>query len=267
MNRPQVFRQDSDRNSQAAKGAKMIRPERNILTRSKLRDVILLFCFASSLIYGVSNIGTIVGLTMLVAGCFLHIVAKGILIRNVVLTNRGLYGIVRHPYYLANYLIDTSLCVLSGNPYLLLIYPFLFFWAYGPTLRNEEKLLNEKHGTAFLNDSFIIPQVFPDPGSLGSLRRLFESFSLKRITAKECSRVARFSSMGFAIILIHELKPEGLRGLNHLLIPTMHDYDEFVFMLVAAILLLLSLVFIKRAGNNRVETDYRDPIRQDQGGG
>ena len=118
----------------------------------------------------------------------------------------------------------------------------------------------------FLNDSFVIPQVFPDTGSLGSLRRLFEGFSLKRITAKECSRVARFSSMGFAIILIHELKPEGLSGLKHMLIPTRHDYDEFVFMLVAAILLLLSLVFIKRAGNNRVETDYRDPIRQDQRG-
>jgi hypothetical protein len=241
----------------------MVRPERNFLTRSKLRDVILLLCFASSLIFGVGNLGTIVGLTMLVAGCFLHLVAKGILIRNVVLTNRGVYGVVRHPYYLANYLIDTSFCVLSGNPYLLLIYPFLFFWAYGPTLRNEEKLLSERYGNAFLDDSSAVPQVFPDSGSLGGLRKLFEGFSLKRITAKECSRVARFSAVGFVITLIHELKPEGLSGLKHLLIPTRHDYDEFVFMVAVAILLLLSLVFIKRAGNNLVETGYRDPIRQD----
>jgi hypothetical protein len=201
----------------------MITPEKSTLNRSKLRDVVLLCCFVSALFCSVNNTNIIIGFTMLVLGCSLHVVAKGILVRNVALTNRGLYGIVRHPYYFANYLIDSSFCILSGNQYLLLIYPFLFFWAYGPTLRNEEKLLNEKHGAAFLNDSFIIPQVFPDPDSLGSLRRLFESFSLKRITARECSRVARFSSMGFAIILIHELKPEGLSGLAHLLIPTRHD--------------------------------------------
>jgi protein-S-isoprenylcysteine O-methyltransferase Ste14 len=236
---------------------KMVRPERSILNRSKLRDIILLCCFASTLIYSVNNTGIIIGFVMLVLGCFLHIVAKGILVRNIVFTNRGLYRIVRHPYYFANYLIDSGFCVLSGNPYLLLVYPFLFFWAYGPTLRNEEKLLNEKHGATFLNDSFIIPQVFPDSSSLRGLKRLFESFSLKRITTKECSRVARFSSLGFAIILIHELKPEGLGGLTHLLIPTKYDFDEFVFMLVATMLFIFSLVFEKAANSDHGGTDRR----------
>lgn len=240
----------------------MVKSEKHILTRSKLRDVVLLCCFASALIYGVSNTGIILGFTMLVSGCFLHMVAKGILIRNVVLSNRGVYGIIRHPYYLANYLIDTSFCILSDNPYLLLVYPFLFFWAYGPTLRNEEKLLNEKHGDLFLNDSFTIPQVFPDRVSLGGLKKLFEGFSLKRITAKECSRVARFSSMGFAITLIHELKPEGLSGLKHLLVPTKHDYDEFVFMVAATTLLLFSLIFIKAAGRRQFPSSDRDNLWQ-----
>jgi hypothetical protein len=225
----------------------MVGLERRILDRSRLRDVVFLCCFASTLIYGVDNAGIIIGFGMLVVGCFLHMVAKGILVRNIVLTNRGLYRIVRHPYYFANYLIDSGFCVLSGNPYLLLVYPFLFFWAYGPTLRSEEKLLNEKHGPTFLNNSFIVPQVFPDSGSLGGLKKLCEGFSLKRISAKECSRVARFSSMGLTIILFHELKPEGLSGLAHLLVPTRHDYDEFVFMLVATTLFLFSLVFVKVA--------------------
>jgi hypothetical protein len=233
----------------------MVRPEKSILNRSRLRDVILFCCFASTLCCSVNNTDIVIGFTMLVFGCFLHMVAKGILVRNVVFTNWGLYGIVRHPYYFANYLIDSSFCILSGNHYLLLAYPFLFFWAYGPTLRDEEKLLNERHGDAFLNNSFIIPQVFPDAGSLKGLKKLFESFSLKRITAKECSRVARFSSMGFAIIFIHELKPEGLSGLTHLLIPTKHDYDEFVFMLVAITLFLCSLAFVKVSNSDHGETD------------
>jgi hypothetical protein len=241
----------------------MDKSERTMLTRSKLRDVVLLCCFASALMYGVNNLSIIIGFTLLTAGCFLHMAAKGILIRNVVLSNRGVYGIIRHPYYLANYLIDTSFCILSGNPYLLLAYPFLFFWAYGPTLRNEEKLLNEKHGDSFLNDSFTIPQVFPDRVSLGGLKKLFEGFSLKRITAKECSRVARFSSMGFAITLIHELKPEGLSGLKHLLVPTRHDYDEFVFMVIATALLFFSLIFIKAAGRRQLLSSDRDNLRQD----
>lgn len=225
----------------------MVRHGRNVLNRSKLRDVVLLCCFVSALMYGVSNTCIVIGFTMLAAGCFLHVVAKGTLIRNVVLSNRGLYGVVRHPYYLANYLIDSSFCVLSGNLYLPLVYPFLFFWAYGPTLRNEEGLLNEKHGAAFLDDSFMIPQVFPDTGSFSGLNKLFEGFSLKRITAKECSRVAKFFSIGFAITLIHELKPGGLSGLKHLLIPTKHDYDEFILMLVTTALFLVSLVFVKAA--------------------
>ncbi|OPY69506.1 MAG: hypothetical protein A4E62_01805 [Syntrophorhabdus sp. PtaU1.Bin002] len=235
----------------------MFRRKRNVLNRSKLRDVVLLSCFASALVYGVSSISITVGFVMLVSGCFLHVVAKGILIRNIVLCNRGLYKVVRHPYYLANYLIDSSFCVLSGNPYLLLVYPFLFFWAYGPTLRTEEGLLNERYGAAFLNDSFMIPQVFPDVASVKGLRKLFDGFSLKRITAKECSRVARFASMGFAITLIHELKREGLSGLKHLLIPTRHDYDEFIFVLVTITLLFLGLVFAQVANNNSAGTVRR----------
>ena len=53
---------------------------------------------------------------------------------------------VRHPYYLSNFAIDYSFCVLSGNPYLLLIYPFLFFWSYQPTMSEEEHFLHSIHG-------------------------------------------------------------------------------------------------------------------------
>jgi hypothetical protein len=203
---------------------------------------VLLCCFISAFFFRLSSTNIIVGFSLLAIGCFLHIVAKGILIRNVVLCNEGIYGIVRHPYYLANYVIDTSFCVLSANLYLLLLYPFLFFWAYGPTLRKEEEYLATQHGDAFMKDSFEIPQVFPDSGSLVGLRRIFESFSVKRVTVKEYSRIAQFLSMSFAILLVHELKSGGLEGLRHLLLPTKHDYDEFVVLLLAGTLLAISLI-------------------------
>ena len=159
---------------------------------------------------------------------------------------------IRHPYYLANYLIDSSFCVLSGNPYLVVAYPFLFFWSYGPTLRKEEKFLASKYGDEFLNDCFNIPQLFPDKSSLERCRALFEGFSLKRITLKEYARIARFCSSGFAIMLIHAANLHELRYLLH---PTRNAYDGFSFMLLAATFFFLSLIFMLMDRNNRGERE------------
>lgn len=218
-----------------------MKTEKNLLTRSNVRDVVVVCSFASSVIYSHSIATVAIGFGLLAIGCFLHIVAKGALIRNVVLCDRGIYGVVRHPYYLANYLIDSSLCVLSGNLYLVATYPFLFFWSYGPTLRKEESFLASKYGNAFQDDSSNIPQVFPDRDSLKGWRGLFEGFSIRRITLKECSRVTRFCSLGFAIMLIHAVNLRELAPLFH---PTRNDYDGFSFMLLAAIFFFLSLVFM-----------------------
>src|SRR5271157_1701752 len=225
-----------------------MKSEKNLLTRSNVRDVVVVCSFASSAIYSHSIATVAIGFGLLAIGCFLHIVAKGALIRNVVLCDRGIYGVVRHPYYLANYLIDSSLCVLSGNLYLVAAYPFLFFWSYGPTLRKEESFLASKYGNAFQDDSFNIPQVFPDRDSLKGWRGLFEGFSIRRISLKERARIARFCSLGFAIMLIHAVNLRELAPLFH---PTRNDYAGFSFMLLAAIFFFLSFVFMLMDRNNR----------------
>jgi hypothetical protein len=225
-------------------GAPM-RNEKNLLTRSNLRDLIILCCLVSSALCGHSVATVVIGFSLLAIGCFLHIVAKGILVRNVVLCNRGIYAVVRHPYCLANHLVDSSLCGLSGNLYLVAATPFLFFWSYGPTLRKEEQFLASKYGDAFLNDSCNIPQVFPDKASLKGWRGFFEGFSIRRITLKECSRITRFCSLGFAIVLIHAVRVGNVRELNHLFHSTGNHYDEFSFMLPAAAFFFLSLIFMR----------------------
>ena len=100
------------------------------LTRRNLRDLIVALSLASAALFPVSNAKMYLAFGLLGLGCFLHFVSKGILIRNVVLCNKGIYQVVRHPYYLASYLIDSSFCLLSGNIFLVVLYPFLFFWAY-----------------------------------------------------------------------------------------------------------------------------------------
>ncbi len=226
--------------------------EKNRLTRSNVRDLVLLFAFASSLIFHHSVTTVTVGFSLLAVGCFLHVVAKGVLIRNVVLCDRGIYSIIRHPYYLSNYVVDLSFCILSGNPYLMAAYPFLFFWSYGPTLRKEEKFLASKYGDSFQNDSFNIPQVFPDRASLQNWRALFQGFSIRRVSLKERARIMRFCSSSFAIMLVHTLN---VNNLQHLLSPTRTDYHAFLFLLLTTVFLCVSVTFTLFDRNHRNESE------------
>jgi len=215
------------------------------LTRSNLRDLVLAISFISVLFYPVSEVRLIFGLLLLATGSLLHLVTKGILVRNVVLCHKGVYGIVRHPYYLANYSIDASFCLLSGNVYLLLAYPFLFYWAYGPAMRNEEAYLAAHHGDVFQRHTAAVPQIFPDRTSLNRWRSLLEGFSLRRISWKEYARVARFCSLGIFISILNEVQQEGLPGLIDIIRPRRNDYDEFLFGLCAVALYGASVLFMR----------------------
>lgn len=223
----------------------MIKLTRKGLTRSNLRNVVLLLSFVSAIFFTGSPWSMAVGSGVFIVGCFLHIITKGILVRNVVLCERGVYGIVRHPYYLANYMIDTGLCILSGNLYLPVVYPFLFFWAYGPTMRKEETYLSSTHSEAFMHHSSAVPQVFLDPASLKGLRSFFEGFSMRRISWKELSRVTRFGSLGLLIVLVHEIKFEGFSSLLDVIHPNPRDIDEFAYAFLALLLYAASHIFMR----------------------
>jgi hypothetical protein len=182
------------------------------LTRSGLRDVIICLSVVSAFFYPASFFQVGTAFLLLVLGSFVHFVSKGVLIRNEVLCRDGIYSIVRHPYYLANFLIDTGFCVLSGNPYLLLAYAFLFFWSYGPTLRKEEGTLALRHGDAALAFMLGTPAIFPDRHSISHLPSLFAGFSTKRISKKELARIVRFYAVAFLILGIGRIGAD--RGLS-----------------------------------------------------
>ena len=193
-----------------------------MITRSNLRNFVRLLCYLSVIMYNTGTCEIVVAFCLLTLGCFVHYLTKGQLIRNVVMCNDGIYGIVRHPYYMANYLIDVSFCLLSGNPYLLLVYPFLFFWVYGPTLRKEEKYLAETHNEPYMEYMLDVPQVFPDSFFQRYIKDIFKGFSKKRISRNEISRILRFWATSVFIVFLHTLKTvnyseiqfSGPRGLS-----------------------------------------------------
>jgi protein-S-isoprenylcysteine O-methyltransferase Ste14 len=188
--------------------------KKGFLNRSRIRNVVLFLTLVSAPFCPITDATVVIGFSFLATGCFLHLVAKGILIRNTVLCNYGLYGLVRHPYYLANYLIDWSFCVLSGSYLLTLAYPFAFFWAYGPTMRKEEALLASEHGDDFSRYVSEVPRVFPDRSSVRRLGSLLKGFSPQRVTWKECARLTRFCSAAILITLVHDVTVNGVSSVS-----------------------------------------------------
>jgi Ergosterol biosynthesis ERG4/ERG24 family len=223
--------------------------KRQFLDRSRLRDVVLLCAFVSAPFCAAPDTILVSGFFVLALGCFLHLVAKGILIRNIVLCNRGLYGVVRHPYYLANYLIDWSFCILSGNFVLVLAYPFSFFWSYGPTMQKEEELLAAEYGDDFLKYVSEVPQVFPGRRSIRQVKRLLEGFSPQRVTWNECARLTRFCAAAILVAFVHDIFADGLGKASHYVV--IHNAIDAVFFFTAIALYIASLALVALSKRKR----------------
>ncbi len=220
---------------------------RQKLTRSNLRDIALLVAVISVPFCRINDGRMVVAFAFLAAGCTLHLVTKGTLVRNVVLCDKGIYSVIRHPYYLANFLVDISFCLLSGNIYLLLAYPFLFFWAYGPTMRKEETYLSSCHPEAFAQHGATVPQIFPERVSFVQWKTVFKWFTPERISWKESARVTKFCAAGLFIAFLHEIKTDGVIVLKDVLSRTGQDLDEYILGIIAGIFYIASTGFMTKA--------------------
>jgi len=223
-----------------------------LLSRRNLRDLIIALSLGSAPFFGTGIARTCIALGMLGLGCFIHFVSKGTLIRNIVLCKEGIYRVMRHPYYFANFLIDWSFCQLSGNLFLVLLYPFLFFYSYGPALRKEEQLLFVRHGGSFIKNSLETPQVFPDTGSLGGIKTIFKEFSARRITAREYSRITKLCGTGLLLVLINKIQAAGVVTVfSQILFPTIGDFDEFLLALFVVVFYFVSSIFLLVSNQSR----------------
>jgi len=215
------------------------------LYRGNLRDIVIVLAVASAFFIPVHYSLVIVAMVLLAAGTLLHIITKATLIRNRVLCTEGVYRICRHPYYLSNFIVDASLCLLSGNIYLVLAYPFLFFWAYGPTLRFEEQKLAGIHGEAVHEYLLSTPQIFPCMGSFAGMKTIFQETSTSRVSRNEWVRIARFWAVGISLIVIHMI---AIKGVGILYKPPV---DILAVVLTGIVVLLGVFSVVLRATRNR----------------
>ena len=126
--------------------------------RGFLRDVTLIF----GLVFMTPD-GALMalGCGVFLVGVALHFWSKGCLVRTWTVTTCGPYRVVRHPFYLANFLIDEGICLFSGNLWLVVLYVVVFLLVYLPTIRREERHLTSVHGDVYSSYVRAVPALLP----------------------------------------------------------------------------------------------------------
>jgi len=100
-------------------------------------------------------------LPCLLLGAWLHAWAKGCLRQNRVVATIGPYRFVRHPFYVANALIDTGLVVMAGWWPLAAILPLWWLAIYLPVIHGEERYLTETFADVYPEYKRRVPCLIP----------------------------------------------------------------------------------------------------------
>ena len=144
-----------------------------------------------------------IGIIIFLIGASLHLWSKSCLVRNAVVTICGPYRLVRHPFYLANIIIDIGLCFISGNLYLLAAYIPLSLLTYTLTLRKEEKYLKGRHGDEYIKYAKDTPALFPY-----KIHRIFGPLDATWQNVRkehEVPRLLRILSLPLVFLIVHYL--------------------------------------------------------------
>jgi len=143
------------------------------------------------------------GAGIFLVGTALHFWSKACLVRNWTVTVCGPYRIVRHPFYLANFLIDEGICVISGNLWLIGLYVVAFLFVYLPTIRKEEQYLIGAHGDTYTSYARKVPALLPYRihAILGPLDFAWDNV----VREREVSRVLRILAIPSYFVIVGAL--------------------------------------------------------------
>lgn len=112
----------------------------------------------------ISWVSLLIGSVLISVGGLLHLWASGSLVRNIRLTTWGPYRFTRHPFYLANFLIDLGICACAAQPLLFALYLAAFYLVYLRRMLKEERHLAEiftaEYQSYQARTPFFIPTLF-----------------------------------------------------------------------------------------------------------
>lgn len=94
----------------------------------------------------------------------------------------GLYSIVRHPLYLANFIIWLPIAMLSHSSLFCLAFLFFFIAFYWQIITVEESFLEKKFGNFYLDWKHSTPAFFPN---FTQYSKSYMAFNWKKVLRKE----------------------------------------------------------------------------------
>jgi hypothetical protein len=176
------------------------------LNRGGLRFFLVLV----ALIRGVSTPTTILaGVPLILLGAAVHFWAKGCLRQNRVVAMIGPYRFVRHPFYLANALIDAGIAVMSGWWVIQVVLPLWWLAIYIPVIRGEEAYLLKTFGSVYGEYKKRVPALVPWCRPLPSTGEGFRWSNPNIAHGEETPRALRILAYPFLFYVCMQLRAEG----------------------------------------------------------
>jgi protein-S-isoprenylcysteine O-methyltransferase Ste14 len=149
--------------------------------------------FSPSLQHGINLVSIAVSfLGFLIRAISIGTTPKGTSGRNTeeqvaeTLNHKGIYSLVRHPLYLGNYLMWIGIVVFTYNFYFVIIVSLAFWLYYERIMFAEERFLERKFGSNYLEWSKTVPAFFP---SWKNYQKGDIPFSLKSVLRREYSGI------------------------------------------------------------------------------
>lgn len=108
---------------------------------------------------------TLAGLLLVGLGLVVRVLARGWKAENSRgrLVTSGLYAYVRHPLYAASFSIGLGLCLILGDPVVLVVYLLLFGGVHGLVIQGEERWMARHWGEEYRRYAARVPRFLPRP--------------------------------------------------------------------------------------------------------
>lgn len=126
----------------------------------------------------VSDFSFSTGIILMAAGLLVRFWASGFISKSRTLATSGPYAYTRNPLYLGNFILGLGIVIISNNLWLILYYIITFMILYIGTIREEQKVLEEKFGKAYLEYTSCVPMFLPSAKAWSKSEK--KSFSIRQ---------------------------------------------------------------------------------------
>jgi protein-S-isoprenylcysteine O-methyltransferase Ste14 len=141
------------------------------------------------------------GLVLVALGLAVRVMARGWKVENSGgrLVTSGLYAYLRHPLYVASFLIGLGLCTILGDAVVLAGYVVLYLAMHAWVIHGEERWMAGQWGEDYRQYAARVPRFFPRPGGREHRQRIVPRH-LTQAVAREADAICAWLTAAFVLL-------------------------------------------------------------------